>query len=108
MLQNGSYPYYLKKRISGDTGHLSNRQALQLFVKHRPRSMSHLFLAHLSANNNCPNLVQQLFQKHAKGVEMIVASRFAETPVYYICNAAKFSNRRTSTVSAAQLAFAFN
>ena len=35
MLANGSYPYYLKKRISGGNGHLSNRQALELFTRHR-------------------------------------------------------------------------
>src|SRR5688572_15554960 len=33
MLQNGRYPYYLKKRISGEKGHLSNKQALELFKK---------------------------------------------------------------------------
>ena len=47
MLQNGRYPYHLKKRISGERGHLSNRQALELFKSHRPAFMSHLLLSHL-------------------------------------------------------------
>ena len=36
MLENGRYPYHLKKRISGDNGHLSNRQAVELLINHRP------------------------------------------------------------------------
>ena len=31
MLQNGNYPFHLKRRISGGLGHLSNNEALQLF-----------------------------------------------------------------------------
>ncbi len=65
MLANGGYPYYLKKRISGDEGHLSNQQALDLFLQHRPKQLSHLILSHLSKNNNKPELVEALFQPHA-------------------------------------------
>jgi phosphoribosyl 1,2-cyclic phosphodiesterase len=84
MLDNGNYPFYLKQRIRGGKGHLSNKQALELFKKHRPSFMSHLFLSHLSKNNNCPKLVQELFDQHAEGVKMIVASRFEETALYHI------------------------
>ena len=86
MLQNGNYPYYLKKRISGGLGHLSNNEALELFKEHRSPKLSHLFLSHLSQNNNCPVLVQQLFDAHADGVKMIVASRSEASPVYCITN----------------------
>lgn len=84
MLQNGRYPYYLKKRISGGKGHLSNKQALELFLKHKPAFMSHLFLSHLSKDNNSPELVHELFLKHAKKTNIIVASRYKETDVYHI------------------------
>jgi len=84
MLEGGRYPYYLKRRISGGMGHLSNRQALEVFKAHRPPFMSHLLLSHLSKDNNCPDLVRDLFQEHAQGTEIVVASRFEETPVYYI------------------------
>ncbi len=84
MLENGNYPYYLKKRITGGLGHLSNKEALDLFKSHRSASLSHLFLSHLSKNNNCPNLVQQLFDDHAGGVKMIIASRYEETPLFKI------------------------
>ncbi len=87
MLKDGAYPYHLKKRISGGLGHLSNTQALELFLKYRPSFMSHLFLSHLSKNNNTPQLVQDLFNSYAGEVEIIVASRFEETAVYHIQNA---------------------
>jgi len=86
MLMNGSYPATLKKRISNGYGHLSNKEALDLFLKYRPAFMSHLILAHLSENNNDPELVSKLFFPHANGVKIVVASRYNETPVYHIGN----------------------
>jgi phosphoribosyl 1,2-cyclic phosphodiesterase len=84
MLHNGKYPYYLKRRISGGQGHLSNRQALDLFIEHKPKQMTHLLLSHLSKDNNAPELVQQLFETHAGDTKIIVATRYAETPVFQI------------------------
>jgi phosphoribosyl 1,2-cyclic phosphodiesterase len=108
MLENGDYPYHLKKRIRGGNGHLSNKQALELFTQHKPGFMSHLLLSHLSKNNNCPNLVQELFNSHANGVKMIVASRFEETPVYHIHNAnTPVAITTRQSVSAPQLSFSF-
>ncbi|HXB09508.1 MAG TPA: MBL fold metallo-hydrolase, partial [Puia sp.] len=54
MLEKGRYPWPLKNRIRGGNGHLSNRQALELFAAYRPPFMSHLLLAHLSQDNNRP------------------------------------------------------
>lgn len=107
MLNNGTYPYYLKTRIKGEKGHLSNKQALELFKKHKPSFMSHLLLSHLSKNNNCPHLVKNLFDKHANGVEMIVAPRFEETPLYHIYHTADTRVRNNRKVAAAQLSFLF-
>jgi phosphoribosyl 1,2-cyclic phosphodiesterase len=84
MLENGGYPYYLKKRISGGHGHLSNAQALEIFNTHRPSFMSHVFLSHLSRDNNNPELVHELFTKHAGNTRVVVASRYKETEVYRI------------------------
>jgi phosphoribosyl 1,2-cyclic phosphodiesterase len=84
MLALGRYPQMLKQRIRSDVGHLSNAQALALFRQHRPAHMSHLLLAHLSKDNNSPQVVSDLFNAHAEGVQVVVASRFAETPVYTI------------------------
>lgn len=84
MLDKGNYPIYLKNRIRGGMGHLSNRQALDLFEEHKSAFMSHLLLSHLSKNNNSPELVHDLFNARAKNVNVIVASRYEETEVYDI------------------------
>jgi len=108
MLDQGNYPYFLKTRIRGGMGHLSNAQALNLFTTYKPAFMSHLFLSHLSKNNNCPNLVQDLFNGHAGGVKMIVASRYVETEVYQINYVQKPDPIiRFKSPPAKQLAFSF-
>lgn len=84
LLSKSAYPYFLKKRISGGMGHLSNKQALDLFIAHKPSFMSHLLLSHLSKDNNCPDLAANLFREHANGTEIVVASRYEETAVYAI------------------------
>ncbi|MBD2703572.1 MBL fold metallo-hydrolase [Spirosoma sp. BT702] len=84
MLERGRYPYFLKQRIRGGKGHLSNQQALALFQTHKPSFMSHVFLSHMSKDNNCPDLTRDLFKPHLADTQLIVASRFAETPVYTI------------------------
>ncbi len=84
MLRQGRYPHHLQARISGGRGHLSNREALELFTAHRSAGMSHLLLAHLSKENNHPDLALQAFLPHAGGTEVAVASRYKESPVYTI------------------------
>ncbi len=84
MLERGPYPWPLKNRIRGGFGHLSNRQALKLFREHKPSFMSHLFLSHLSEENNSPEMVAGLFQKVAGRTNVVVASRHQETALYEI------------------------
>ncbi len=84
MLEEGAYPARLKRRIRGGKGHLSNTQALELFRKHKPGFMSHLLLSHLSKSNNHPDLVQELFTKHAGTTQIIIASRDKETAVHSV------------------------
>lgn len=84
MLNNGRYPYFLKKRISGGSGHLSNAEALTLFCNHRNERLSHLLLSHLSKDNNSPELVENMFNTHAGNTKIIVASRYQETELYVI------------------------
>lgn len=104
MLEQGRYPYYLKRRIRGDKGHLSNGQALELFLRHRSPGMTHLLLSHLSKDNNCPDLVQQLFMQHAGRIHVTVASRSRETEVYRITGDPALSKReRFSTIEHEQL-----
>lgn len=84
MLAAGNYPYFLKRRISGGKGHLSNIEALALFSTHRSNKLTHLILSHLSKKNNCPQLVERIFIEHAGDTKIIVASRYHETDVYHI------------------------
>jgi len=88
MLDTGKYPLGLKNRIRDGKGHLSNDQALQLFVQHKSARLSHLFLSHLSKENNSPKLVKDLFEKNSEGTEIIVAPRNKETKLYHIRNIA--------------------
>jgi phosphoribosyl 1,2-cyclic phosphodiesterase len=97
MLMNGRYPYHLKQRIRGGKGHLSNRQAYDLFTGCRPSFMSHLVLSHLSRENNTHEIVESLFKPHSGSTEIIIASRYKETAVYEVpatpSPKVKFANR---------------
>jgi len=84
MLDRGRYPLYLKRRIRGPEGHLSNNQALELFVNHRSPHLQLLLLSHLSAENNHPRLVHHLFSSNANGTRIIVASREEESEVFCV------------------------
>ncbi len=84
MLAAGDYPYFLKRRITGDNGHLSNADALKLFRTHKTERLTHLILSHLSKNNNTPELVEHAFMPHAGETKIVVASRYRETELYTI------------------------
>lgn len=59
MLRTGPYPPYLKQRIEGKKGHLSNHDAGYLLARiPRVRHMQ-VFLAHLSQHNNLPHLAER-------------------------------------------------
>lgn len=91
MLEKGNYPFHLKKRISGGKGHLSNKQALDLFVQHRGKQLSHLVLSHLSKNNNHPDLVARLFNAVRQHTQISVASRYHEMPLLTISPTAQMA-----------------
>ena len=56
MLQNGRYPYYLKRRILSKTGHLSNQDCSDVLPQLCSGGTHHFVLAHLSRDNNLPEL----------------------------------------------------
>jgi phosphoribosyl 1,2-cyclic phosphodiesterase len=84
MLENGKYPIQLKNRIRGGQGHLSNKEALDLFISHRSPGLSHLLLSHLSKENNTPEIAAALFLQHANNIKITVASRYNSTEVFTI------------------------
>lgn len=59
MLENGPYPYPLKKRILGEKGHLSNDSCADEAVKLIESGTTRLILGHLSKENNFPELAYQ-------------------------------------------------
>ncbi len=59
MVQVGPYPYYLKQRILGKKGHLSNESAGRLLSEILHDDMKHIFLGHLSRENNLPQLAHE-------------------------------------------------
>jgi len=59
MLNNGPYPFYLKRRIRSAVGHLSNNDAADLLTCIPRKSSMQVFLAHLSQQNNLPSLAER-------------------------------------------------
>lgn len=59
MLQAGSYPYYLKRRILGDRGHLSNENCGRLLNRILHDKCRAVVLGHLSKENNYPQLAYE-------------------------------------------------
>lgn len=59
MLQVGAYPYVLKRRILGERGHLSNDNSGKLICELLNERLKHIFLGHLSKDNNYPDLAYE-------------------------------------------------
>lgn len=53
MLEDGPYPYSLKRRVGGDWGHLNNDQAASLLQQIDGRALQQVVVAHISEKNNC-------------------------------------------------------
>lgn len=80
MLLDGEYPWSLKQRVRGSNGHLSNEQAADLIAAGASARLQHLVLAHLSEENNLPELALQaaqegLYRAGLQGVSVSVASQ---------------------------------
>lgn len=59
MLMTGPYPYMLKQRILGDTGHLSNESCGRMLGELINDGTENIFLGHLSKENNFPDLAYE-------------------------------------------------
>jgi phosphoribosyl 1,2-cyclic phosphodiesterase len=82
MLRQSSYPLFLKQRVSGQYGHLSNAAAADIASALAHNRLKHLVAAHLSAQNNRPGLVRELMRK-AMGCgcgDLVVADAASGTP----------------------------
>ena len=56
MLASGRYPAFLKQRIQGEFGHLSNRAAASVLTRLASSRPQKVLLGHLSAENNSPSM----------------------------------------------------
>ena len=63
MLRNGPYPWSVKERVGSPTGHLSNKQLAEFFASDYDGSAAYVVLAHLSEQNNHPELARAAAEK---------------------------------------------
>ena len=84
MLEVGGYPYYLKQRILGDKGHLSNELSGRLLCDILHDNLKHIVLGHLSKENNYAKLAYETVKLEVtladndyrgEDLDMFVASR---------------------------------
>lgn len=80
MLERGPYPAFLKQRIRGPSGHLSNTEAAELLRGVAPGRLAWACLAHLSEQNNTPGLALETHQRVlGDRLPLFVASRYQAT-----------------------------
>ena len=89
MLETGPYPVHLKRRISGEKGHLSNVEAARILADLPTERLHTVFLAHLSAENNHPDRVTEamesaLHPELRKRLRLIFTARNAPAPAITI------------------------
>ena len=83
MLLNGPYPLPLIQRIKSRQGHLSNEQAVGVITQVLHPGLKNLVLAHLSEQNNLPELAYQIMSGFLKEVNfelnLLVSSQYEAT-----------------------------
>ncbi|GBE00865.1 putative metallo-hydrolase YycJ [bacterium BMS3Abin08] len=85
MLANGRYPAFLKRRIKGPEGHLSNIEAAELLRRSNGDRLKWACLVHLSEDNNIPDLALQTHRRIVNpNLTLYTASRYMSTGVLSI------------------------
>lgn len=84
MLWNGSYPWFLKKRVASDVGHLSNKQAFDLLHSHSGENLKCVFLSHLSKENNTHEIAYESMHPLTSRFEVKLTSRYEAGEVYLL------------------------
>lgn len=97
MLRNGSYTEHLKARIASQIGHLDNADTAAYLTAIASPALSHVFLCHLSHDNNCPEIALSTVRTALQsagvaisehpltpGLQLCVLPRFAASPLYII------------------------
>jgi phosphoribosyl 1,2-cyclic phosphodiesterase len=76
MLANGPYPEHLKVRIAGPNGHLSNSACGNALAEYATPELKHVWLCHLSEENNHPVLAQKTIETTLKAHGIIAGADF--------------------------------
>jgi len=84
MLWEGSYPWFLKKRVASDVGHLSNKQAFDLLHSHSGENLKCVFLSHISKENNSPEIAHNSMLPMFSRFEVKLTSRYEAGEVYHL------------------------
>lgn len=80
LMNNPKYPYHIKQRILGDKGHLSNEDSSRYLKKLSGYNTKHIILAHLSEENNNPDLaLSELRKTNITNCEFMVAKQHERT-----------------------------
>ena len=67
MLEKGRYPQMLKDRVKGERGHLDNEIAAQFVSQHYHEDLQHVFLCHLSKDNNTEEIALTAMRQALEG-----------------------------------------
>ena len=86
MLKNGPYPFYLKKRVASDMGHLSNDVCSESLTALAETGTGYFLLAHLSRQNNTPELARASAEKALSGFDAETDVLPPETVKQYLIN----------------------
>lgn len=76
MLQQGPYPQYLKDRISGQNGHLSNKDCAIALAECATEKLRHVWLCHLSEENNHPELARKTVEQILRSYGIVAGKDF--------------------------------
>jgi len=74
MLQQGPYPEHLKRRIASSTGHLSNAACAEALLANVTPEIRHVWLCHLSEENNHPELARKTIESALRSHGIIVGA----------------------------------
>lgn len=75
-LQQGPYPQYLKDRIVSGNGHLSNKECAKSIAENASPELKHVWLAHLSEENNHPELARKTVESVLREYGLITGKDF--------------------------------
>lgn len=92
LLDNPHYSWFLKRRILSDKGHLSNKSSAEVISKLAHHNVKQILLAHLSEENNTPEICYQTICQSLKkngvivgeNIQIDIASPYNISPVFVL------------------------